>query len=91
MDGDFWDLTPKEYDALVDQWKERENREYLRTGILTSTIRNIFRPKHARLISPSDIFPFLKKQSQEIPVQLAIANAAAFVRAVGGKDLRPHG
>lgn len=57
----FWELTPRETEAILERHKEAERREYLRAGLIAATVVNVNRRKGAKLIRPEDFLRELPK------------------------------
>lgn len=58
-DSRFWELTPAEYQSLVNAWDTKEYRSFLKAGIVAATVANVHRdPKQrSQPFSPEDFAP----------------------------------
>lgn len=61
-DEEFGDLTYRQLDALVERLKERERKEYIRTGIVAAAVINFsYRPPE----KPAKILDFVPDMQEE--------------------------
>jgi hypothetical protein len=66
-DGEFWSLTFREFDAIMQRHREREEREFWRIGQLCATIANCHRdPDKREPFSPQDFMPSGMMQAPEV-------------------------
>ena len=57
--------TPREYAKLVETLHEREQRDYWRSGLVTSMVANVNRGKNQRAFKPDDFMPKLSKKKRK--------------------------
>lgn len=54
----FWNLTPRLFDLLADQYRQHERRLNLRAGLIAAELRNSNRSKRTdKVWTPIDFFP----------------------------------
>jgi len=88
---EFGRLTPREFQALVDQRDTVEERLDFRAALIASTIANVNRTKKGKAWKISDFMPKRKrrgrkgKRKQTVREQIALAKAITL--AFGGKLL----
>jgi len=70
-DEEFWRLTPRQYSALVERLEEQKRWESWQTGLICSTLANIFAKKGHRL-KPEDFMPRFPKKPKSWKEQLVI-------------------
>jgi len=88
-DEQFWRLTPKEYAALIERWRQNQDLEFQRMGTIAALIQNAYRGK-GKALTPADFNPFTakkisrrKKTSPELLKTIETIN-----RLMGGSDSR---
>lgn len=88
---EFGVLTPREFQALIDQRDIVEERADFRAALVASTIANVNRPKNRRAWKISDFMPKRQrrgrkgKKKQTVREQISLAKAITV--AFGGKIL----
>lgn len=79
---EFWATSLKEFDALVKQWEQTEDRKFFRSGIIAATLANINRDPHRTApFSPHDFMP-QRGGAQELSAAEAAQNAGAFFKSL---------
>lgn len=77
-DKEFWNLTPKEFDGLIQRHIASEERENLRSGLIAATILNLFLDKGREPIQPGDFFKEREEpKAQTWQEQLSVAEMMA--------------
>lgn len=62
----FWNLTPVLFEMLVEQYRNREHRANLRSGLIAAELRNANRTKTTdKLWVASDFFEERQSQKEE--------------------------
>lgn len=74
-DADFWQrMTPRQYGALAERWRQQQEREDRRTARICATIYNcVLRPKEP--INEDAFMPRLVRKEQAPQQQLAMVRA----------------
>src|ERR1035441_4743655 len=80
---EFRRLTPRQFSALHDRWREKERREDLRAGVQCAVSANFSMGKDPdrRALEPSDFFPSLAELEPEIMDDEQILASCELVRA----------
>jgi hypothetical protein len=82
---EFWSLTHKEYDALLERHKHRERMKNYRAGVMASLYFNSHRTKGTKKMNPLDFFEGEQKQERSEgirPAEEIFAEMALWVNAV---------
>lgn len=90
LSDEFWGLTYREFSALLERFREREEREYLRAGIIASTIANCHRDPDVKRdpFTPADFMPGQQEKQGEMPTpEEWLMKARMLNAAFGGEDL----
>jgi hypothetical protein len=56
-DREFWTLTLRDFDALVDRREASLRFENLRSAVICCVVANLFRGKNSRPYKPGDFLP----------------------------------
>ena len=82
---EFWNLTLKELNALIERCNSNDDRQNYRTALLCSVIANTVRnrKKKARPFTPEDFLPNKRHGAQTVEQMLAQAKANNAI--LGGK------
>jgi hypothetical protein len=77
-DGEFGQLNPAAFDALLSRKWESEKRSFLRAGIVAAAIYNAnpFRDKNAKAVNPLDFVPDDKPKGNQLEAQIKAVSAA---------------
>lgn len=63
-DDEFYALTPRQYQLLLDRHEERERHSEWMFGVLAATVANFSQGAPEKALQPKD-FPFLRLRDQE--------------------------
>jgi hypothetical protein len=88
---EFDDLSPKEFDALLERHKEHIKRDDYRAGLVAAMVLNAQRgKKDAKIWQPGDFFPDLKvaEKPRGINVAHMRAQMSVFAASCQGWDQR---
>lgn len=80
----FWDLTPHEVAAVIDQRAEEERRATLRAALIAATIVNVHLPKGRRMVQPSDFIQELPREEDYLDVDVAQSVMDRWAQSVSG-------
>jgi hypothetical protein len=90
--AEFWQLTPRQFAALLARKREQLEYHELLMGVLAATIANYSfgAPKKPRI--PADFMPSqLGKRREEKPKRVSRAKVADQVRAIFGRIVAKQG
>jgi len=81
---EFWALTIKEFNALIERYNN--NQEWLnhRTALICTVLANMWRGKNTKTFTPDDFMP-KERARQQTPKQM-LATAKVLNAAFGGKE-----
>ena len=85
-ENEFWELTPREFDALAKRYKQCEENEDYRTGVIASTIAT-FLSNRKKPYTPQDFMPKKTMKPKSNWKQL-LHLVEGFNVALKGKDTR---
>jgi len=90
---EFWELTPKEYSALVERYNNEHEWQNFRAALIASTIANISRDKkkHRKPFTPQDFMPGAKRKKRASTWQQQLRLVELLNVAFGGVDKRKRG
>jgi hypothetical protein len=84
-------MTLREFSALMDRFREREELAFLRAGIVASTIANCNRGPNSEAFTPQDFMPSSSfsnhEESHEPTREEFMADMRALNASFGGQDL----
>jgi hypothetical protein len=83
---EFWSLTFREFRAILDRFTEIEERDFLRAGIVASTIANVHRGPNQDAFTPADFMPGCREPEQMTPEKL-LEKIRAVNAALGGTEI----
>ena len=64
MEEEFWELTLKEFNALIGRYKDTHDWLNYRTALICSVLANIWRGRKGRVFSPEDFMPGAERRAQ---------------------------
>lgn len=63
-EGEFWELTLKEFNALVERRKNEQEWLNYRAALICTVLANIWRGKNTKVFKPEDFMPGKKHEGQ---------------------------
>lgn len=84
-EGEFWALTIKELNALIERYKNNQDWLNYRSALICAVMANIWRDSKRRAFIPDDFMP-KEKVRQQSPEQM-LATVKLLNTALGGKVL----
>lgn len=79
--GEFWESDTSEFMRLYRAWEQAENREYLRAGVIASSVLNTTRTdRNDKVYTPADIFKHLGDGDEFVSTEEAHAAFAKNAR-----------